>query len=367
MLGDVRDPEQVDLMWMQDAIKLLQSERGIRILNRMNKMSQSERMAVFQKVEADVMRKSKSQSLQDDGVKTTATLTSASTSALTVPCTAESSAAASTSAGIDSTTTSVTPTSTFATENDVLFDVSTVRRINTIIKGYELRDPFKQSQFQAAAIVNDPKEKVSVTNLPFFIVRIYETPYYYTSPYDLDWANHSASGSKARRGDPLKPDATVLKSAIEVAYVEIKAANDSCSQSKFVEDQWNLSSEARSQIDLHLCNQRSITVVPCIQVFVYKAKLFKMEYISGLNVWTEVASGYLPRDHQNLDVIPKLLGLLRRFKAILDNINVEPYLQTPPHQFLDEFLPEDAQPQPVNVSPSKGPFFSDYRRLSIST
>jgi len=45
-------------------------------------------------------------------------------------------------------------------------------------------------------------------------------------PYELDWVNRSASGSKARQGDSLKPDATVLKSAAEVAYVEIKARKD---------------------------------------------------------------------------------------------------------------------------------------------
>ncbi|KAF9140308.1 hypothetical protein BGX30_006717 [Mortierella sp. GBA39] len=88
-----------------------------------------------------------------------------------------------------------------------------------------------------------------------------------TSSHELDWGNHSASGSKARRGDPLKPDATVLKSGMEVGYVEIKAPKDSHSQSKFVEDLWSVASEARDQIDLHLRNQRLITVVPCIQIF----------------------------------------------------------------------------------------------------
>lgn len=47
----------------------------------------------------------------------------------------------------------------------------------------------------------------------------------------------------------------------------------------------------------------------------YKVKLFKMEYVSRLYVWTEVASSYLPRDHQDLGVIPKLLGLITRLKV----------------------------------------------------
>ncbi|KAI8345116.1 hypothetical protein B0O80DRAFT_475567 [Mortierella sp. GBAus27b] len=179
-----------------------------------------------------------------------------------------------------------------------------------------------------------------------------------TPPYELDWVNRPASGSKARRGDPLKPDATVIKSAVEVAYVEIMAPKDSSSQTKFVEDQWNLASEARDLIDLHLRNQRQVTVVPCLQVFGYKVKLFKMEYVGGLYIWTEVAAGYLPRDHHDLDVVPRLLSLFARLKTILNGINV----QIPPQQLPDELLPEDARPQPVNISPTMRPFFPKLRR-----
>ncbi|KAK3807972.1 MAG: hypothetical protein JOS17DRAFT_797052 [Linnemannia elongata] len=99
----------------------------------------------------------------------------------------------------------------------------------------------------------------------------------------------------------------------------------------------------------------------------YKVKLFKMEYVSRLYVWTEVASSYLPRDHQDLGVIPKLLGLITRLKIMLDNINVEPCLRTPPRHMPDELLPDNARPQPVNVTPSTRPFFKDHRRPSVST
>ncbi|KAI1288914.1 hypothetical protein EDD11_009561 [Mortierella claussenii] len=186
-----------------------------------------------------------------------------------------------------------------------------------------------------------------------------------TPPYELGWANRPASGSKERRGDPLKPDATVLKSAREVAYVEIKAPKDSHSQSKFVEDMWSLASVARDQINLHLLNQHSITVIPCIQIFGYKVKLFKLEYDSGLYIWTEVASGYLPRDHQDLDGIPKLLSLITRLKDMLDNIDIERCLRTPPRRLPTELLPDDARPQPMNVTPSKRPFFTGHRRPSV--
>lgn len=62
------------------------------------------------------------------------------------------------------------------------------------------------------------------------------------------------------------------------------------------------------------------TLMPCVLYYLcgysgYKVKLFKMEYVGGLYVWTEVESSYLPRDHQDLDVIPKLLGLIKRLKV----------------------------------------------------
>ncbi|KAF9972074.1 hypothetical protein BGZ73_004877 [Actinomortierella ambigua] len=426
MLGDIRDPGLLDLMWTQDAIKLLQqqNERGTKILNRMSKMSQTERKTVFNKVKEDKdhednmratvnthlhhlaqgvnddlaqdahakrqlqLRKNKGQSSQDSGAKHK---TSSESKSTPTSATAESSATASTSTETSSTTVSSTPASTSPNETDVLFDASSARPVTATIMGHKLCEPFKQLQIQAAGVVNDPKEKVSVANLPFFMSKSLPKEYFpwiqknedtfahgavdiilkhlfpqNTPPYELDWANRPASGSKARRGDPLKPDATILKSSMEVAYVEIKAPKDSRSQSKFVEDLWNLASQARDQIDLHLRCQRSILVIPCIQIFGYKVKLFKMEYTAGLYTWMEVASGYLPRDHQDLDVIPKLLGLMSRFKAILDDINVEPYLRTPPCQVADEHLPDNARPQPVNVTPSKRPFFTDHRRQSIS-
>ncbi|KAG0380781.1 hypothetical protein BGX24_005162 [Mortierella sp. AD032] len=416
MLSDVRDPEQLDRMWTQGAIRLLQGqdERGAKILSRMSKLSEAERMAVLHKVKEDKEHEDKmrstvnthfrhlAQGVNDDLAQDAhakrqlrernKSPTSTPTSAATISSATGRPVPASASNGAGSTTASGTPAPTCTSETAVLFDVSTARPIGTIVMGRRLCEPFKQLQIQAAATVNDPKEKVSVTNLPLFMSKKLPKEYFAwvqknedtfahgavdiilkhffpenTPPYELDWANRSASGSKARRGDPLKPDATILKSAMEIAYVEIKAPKDSRSQSRFVEDLWNLTSEARDQIDLHLRNQRSITVVPCIQVFGYKVKLFKMEYVAGLYIWTEVASGYLPRDHQDLDVIPKLLSLITRLKAMLDNISVEPYLRTPPRQLPDELLPDDARPQPVNVTPSKRPFFADHRRSSVST
>ncbi|KAF9984434.1 hypothetical protein BGZ65_000397, partial [Modicella reniformis] len=164
-----------------------------------------------------------------------------------------------------SITASGTPAPTFTSETDVPFDVSTARPTTTIM-GYKLCEPFKQLQIQAAA-----------ANLPLFI----------------------------RNGDPLKPDATVLKSAMEVAYVEIKA--------------------------------------PRTHALSYKVKLFKMEYVAVLNVWTEVASDHAGQ-HQ------------RR------TLHADPSSSLP-----EELLPDDARPQPVNVTPSKRPFFTAHRSPRAST
>ncbi|KAK3816680.1 MAG: hypothetical protein J3Q66DRAFT_401820 [Benniella sp.] len=85
------------------------------------------------------------------------------------------------------------------------------------------------------------------------------------SKFCREWANHSALDSKARRGDPLKPDATVMKSGVE-ANVEIKAPRTRL-----------LASEAHDMLSLHLRRQPMIRIFPCIQIFGHKTKLFKMD------------------------------------------------------------------------------------------
>ena len=57
MLAEFRNPQQLDFMWREEAVKLLrQSERGQRILNKIIRLSLTERMAVFQKVKEDVSK-----------------------------------------------------------------------------------------------------------------------------------------------------------------------------------------------------------------------------------------------------------------------------------------------------------------------
>ena len=58
MYGDIRDPEELDLMWME-AMKLLRKQnetRGLSLFYRMSKMTKEDRMAVFHKVKEDVSK-----------------------------------------------------------------------------------------------------------------------------------------------------------------------------------------------------------------------------------------------------------------------------------------------------------------------
>ncbi|KAG0298280.1 hypothetical protein BGZ98_000263, partial [Dissophora globulifera] len=235
---------------------------------------------------------------------------------------AASSATASVPTETSFSTASVTPAPSI--EMAVSFDMSTIRPITATIAGYELCEPFKQFRCKLLQQSTTSRIRSHVASYSYLFanlmlllkfdiravnyIRISSTPlsgltrgahneitrseyfawaqknedtfargavdiilkHFFLKnilPYEFNWANRSTSGSKARRSDPLKRDATIRKFAMEVAYIEIKVSKDSRSQSKFVEDFWSLASEARDQIDLHLRNQRSMTVVPCIQIF----------------------------------------------------------------------------------------------------
>ncbi|KAK3816689.1 MAG: hypothetical protein J3Q66DRAFT_201600 [Benniella sp.] len=133
-----------------------------------------------------------------------------------------------------------------------------------------------------------------------------------------------------------------MKSRVEVAYVELKAPKDSSSQSKYVEDMWSLASEAHDMLSLHLRRKSLIRTFPYVQIFGHKMKLFKMEYVGGLYVWTEVGMAYLPRDHQDLDILPKVLSLCGKFKSMLDTIELDPYLRHSQLVIPEENLQDDS-------------------------
>ncbi|KAF9902416.1 hypothetical protein EC991_004963 [Linnemannia zychae] len=191
MLGGVRDPEQLVLMWMQEAIQQLHNrneQRDVSLLKRTSNLLRTERMTMFHRVKEDKDHMDKirptvnthlhilAQDVNDDVAQDAhvkhqlqwrKSKNSTTTPAAAVASTEISSTTASETA-ISTATTSNTFTPMLTSEIDVLLDVSTVP-IATIIIGYKLYKPFKQLQIQAAATVNDLSEKVSVPNLPLFM------------------------------------------------------------------------------------------------------------------------------------------------------------------------------------------------------
>lgn len=89
------------------------------------------------------------------------------------------------------------------------------------------------------------------------------------SEYHLWWANHPSPGSRERQGvrEANKPDGTILKEQFDVAFAEIKAPKDDNSIRLYIQDKWALTSLAKDAIDLHLCEQCTITSIYRLQVF----------------------------------------------------------------------------------------------------
>ncbi|KAF9198278.1 hypothetical protein BGZ49_000930 [Haplosporangium sp. Z 27] len=87
--------------------------------------------------------------------------------------------------------------------------------------------------------------------------------------YDLAWANRSADGSKERRGDPLKSDATILKSGYELAFVEVKFPKEDHTARPYLEDLWKLANFCKDAIDTHIKYRRDFIVKTAgIQIYV---------------------------------------------------------------------------------------------------
>ncbi|KAF9898964.1 hypothetical protein EC991_009877, partial [Linnemannia zychae] len=168
------------------------------------------------------------------------------------------------------------------------------------------------------------------------------------APYEMIWANRPSEASKLRRGEPLKPDGTIIKEVFEVAYLEVKSPKDDRSQSKYLEDLWNLSSFAKDCIDSNLVASRSIKVVPIVQVFGHKVSLYVMKFVSGLYILHQVAICYLPRDLQDLGGMIQCIETFRTLKRILEDLDFSEYIRTPPRSDKEELLPYDELPRPTN-------------------
>ncbi|KAF9363493.1 tyrosine/serine/threonine protein phosphatase pps1 [Mortierella sp. NVP85] len=180
----------------------------------------------------------------------------------------------------------------------------------------------------------------------------------YHKRYELHWANRGSDGSRARRGDPLKPDATVVKEGFELGFVEVKPPKEERHQRAYLEDIWALSGFAKDCIDLHLRHSRILTTVPCLLVFGFQMTLYQLTFQAGIYVWQDVYTSYLPKDRYDSGNMIECVDLVRTFKAIMDEADTGRYVRTPTNRVKDDDeLPDLFRPRLTNISPSKRPFF----------
>ncbi|KAF9571394.1 hypothetical protein EC968_000660 [Mortierella alpina] len=188
--------------------------------------------------------------------------------------------------------------------------------------------------------------------------------------YQVHWANRKSKGSGERRGGDqlaLKPDATITKDCYELGYVELKPPREDRNQRYFLEDVWALAGFAKDCIDSHLRHGRKITNVACLHVFGYQLTLYRLSFHDGIYVWQDISTAYLPRDHYDSGCTLRCLQLINTFKNILEDVNVEPYLRTPPRKEDDNSLSAELKPRPTHITPTKRPFFERSRPSSSSS
>jgi hypothetical protein len=157
----------------------------------------------------------------------------------------------------------------------------------------------------------------------------------------LAWANRPTDGSRYRRGNPLKPDATVLKSNVELAYMELKPPRMERHGSLYLEDHWKLACLCKDAIDDHLRNDRDLVRMAAIQVFGklwgfllcillftipvlvtnisgiigHEVALYLLHHRNGIYHWNQVAIANLPRDKRDKGKVEGCLELMLTLKV----------------------------------------------------
>ncbi|KAF9149534.1 hypothetical protein BG015_008671 [Linnemannia schmuckeri] len=99
----------------------------------------------------------------------------------------------------------------------------------------------------------------------------------------------------------------------------------------------------------------------------YRLAVYELRFHSGLYLWTEIGTEYLPRDTNDTHCLVRCLELLNTVKTRLDDIPVRQYVHTPPQRDLDHLLPEDLKPQPTYITPSSRQFFGCIVKTSDDT
>ncbi|KAF9157168.1 hypothetical protein DFQ26_009078 [Actinomortierella ambigua] len=115
---------------------------------------------------------------------------------------------------------------------------------------------------------------------------------------------------------------------------------------------------AKETIDSHLRHSRNITTVPCLNVLGYQMTLYKLSFRTGIYLWQEVITTYLPKDQYDIGNIRSCVELFNTFKAIMDVVETERYARTPTKRVEDdEELLDIYRPRPTNITLSTRPFF----------
>ncbi|KAF9923425.1 hypothetical protein BGZ67_009852, partial [Mortierella alpina] len=105
-----------------------------------------------------------------------------------------------------------------------------------------------------------------------------------------------------------------MKEQFDVAFAEIKAPKDKGSIRLYIEDKWALTSLAKDTIDLHLRERRTITSIYCLQVFGYQLAVYELRFQAGLYMWTEIGTGYLPRDKNDTHCLIRCMEILKTLR-----------------------------------------------------
>ncbi|CAO3567163.1 unnamed protein product [Mortierella alpina] len=169
--------------------------------------------------------------------------------------------------------------------------------------------------------------------------------------FNLAWANRPAQGSKYRRGNALKPDATIFKSDLELVFLEVKPPRMEKEQALFLEDYWKLANMCKDAIDMHMASDLAISTMAAIQVFGHEMALYIMALDHGIYHWARVMIVHLPRCRSDRGTVDKCMELMLTLKAYLAKINTDPFLRTP--------SPTPAKrTNTSNLTPTKRPMFA---------
>ncbi|KAF9344807.1 hypothetical protein BGX34_005305 [Mortierella sp. NVP85] len=135
------------------------------------------------------------------------------------------------------------------------------------------------------------------------------------SKFRLSWANRPTEGTKYRRGNPRKPDATILGDGLELVFLELKPPRMDHHASLYLEDYWKLVALCKDAINDHITHDRGIKSMAAIQVFGHEMALYVLHVRNGIYHWIRVMIATLPRDKDDSGKVERCVGLMMTLKG----------------------------------------------------